>query len=72
MANLDRKHRFNAANNEAWRLGYRIEVEVTANLTIYTAFAHPINATEPTEGRFLCKAESSLAALEGGVEILRG
>ena len=70
MNDLNTQLRRNAANDEAHRLGYSIEVDLDTNLTTHTAIAHRLDATEPPH--FLCRTDSNwLIALEEGVEILK-
>jgi hypothetical protein len=69
----DRALRIHEINAEARELGYRIEVPlITQRLTpIHRAFAYRLD-DQPPGGRFLCSSTDSLAALEEGLEVLRG
>jgi hypothetical protein len=62
--------RFHALNKEAAQLGYRIEVQLEPSTQppVYSAYAYA--STEPTLGRFLCRAGTSIEAAEDGLEIL--
>ena len=44
MNDLNTQLRRNAANDEAHRLGYSIEVDLDTNLTTHTAIAHRLDA----------------------------
>ena len=69
MPDLEIRLRITAANDEARRLGYRIQAEFEPNSGTHTAFAYLLDA-ETEAGHFLCRRSSALEALEEGVEIL--
>jgi hypothetical protein len=73
MTNADRTLRIHAVNDEARKLGYRIEVEtITQRRTpLHRAFAYRLD-DQPPGGRFLYGSTGVLDALEEGLEILRG
>jgi hypothetical protein len=68
MSDLDERERITAANAEAARFGYRIEVELDDNKTTYLAMAHALDGG--SKPRPLCRGETALEALEEAVEML--
>jgi hypothetical protein len=69
MADLEIRLRIRAANDEARRLGYRIQPTFDPN-SGHTAIAHLLDAETTEGGHFLCRRSSALEALEDGVEVL--
>jgi hypothetical protein len=63
------RERITAANAEALRFGYRIEVEFDDNKTTYLAMAYRLGGG--SRSRSLCRRATALEALEVGVEMLR-
>jgi hypothetical protein len=69
MSDLDERARFTAAEAEALRLGYRIEVELDDDKTTHLAMAHTL--ASGSRPRPICRRATALEAIEAAVEMLR-